>query len=80
MQFEIVEKRIRPWVAKKIVEYLGEEEETLMSFIISKLKERTGAAAILAELANVLESEAEIFVIKLWRMIIFEVLRCKSVQ
>lgn len=51
-----------------------------MSFIISKLKERTGAAAILAELANVLESEAEIFVIKLWRMIIFEVLRCKSVQ
>ncbi|KAH3731799.1 RNA-binding protein 25 [Pelomyxa schiedti] len=35
-QHQIIDKRIKPWVAnKKIVEYLGEEEDTLMEFRVT---------------------------------------------
>jgi len=32
-----MEKRIQPWITKKIVEYIGEEEPTLVEFICSKV-------------------------------------------
>ena len=33
----LIEKRIRPWVNKKIAEYIGEPEPTLTDFICSKV-------------------------------------------
>ena len=33
----LMEKRIRPWVHKKIAEYIGEPEPTLTDFICSKV-------------------------------------------
>lgn len=33
----IMERRIKPWVNKKIVEYIGEPEPTLVEFICSKV-------------------------------------------
>eukprot|EP01105_Mastigella_eilhardi_P016663 TRINITY_DN380_c0_g1_i2.p1 TRINITY_DN380_c0_g1~~TRINITY_DN380_c0_g1_i2.p1 ORF type:complete len:720 (+),score=230.24 TRINITY_DN380_c0_g1_i2:316-2160(+) len=71
----LVENRLRPWITKKISEYMGEEEETLINFVVSKLKEHTQPGEILQQLEVVLDNEAEMFVIKLWRMLIFEVLR-----
>lgn len=32
-----MEKRIRPWINKKIIEYIGEPEPTLVDFICSKV-------------------------------------------
>ena len=32
-----MEKRIKPWITKKIVEYIGENEPTLVEFISSKV-------------------------------------------
>lgn len=32
-----MDRRIRPWVNKKIIEYIGEEELTLTDFICSKV-------------------------------------------
>ena len=32
-----MEKRIGPWINKKIVEYIGEEELTLTDFICNKV-------------------------------------------
>lgn len=32
-----MEKRIRPWIHKKIIEYIGEPEPTLVDFICSKV-------------------------------------------
>ena len=37
-----MERRIKPWVNKKIVEYIGEPEPTLVEFICSKVL--TGSA------------------------------------
>ena len=33
----LVEKRISPWINKKIVEYIGEEEPALTEFIINSV-------------------------------------------
>lgn len=33
----LMEKKIRPWIHKKIVEYIGEPEPTLVDFICSKV-------------------------------------------
>ena len=34
-----MEKRIGPWINKKIVEYIGEEEQTLTDFICNKVSD-----------------------------------------
>ena len=33
----LMEKRVGPWINKKIVEYIGEEEPTLTEFICNKV-------------------------------------------
>lgn len=71
----IVEGVMRSWVVKKIVEYLGEEEATLTDFILSKLSSRSSPDSLLTELAAVLDDDAEQFVIKMWRMLIFSALK-----
>jgi len=75
----IVESKMKPWVTKKIVEYLGEEEKTLTSFILGKLTSHMNPTEILSQLALVLDEDAEAFVVKLWRMLIFEQLSIKII-
>lgn len=69
----LMEKRIRPWVNKKITEYIGEEEQALLDFICSKLQAKSPAQCILDDVAMVLDDEAEVFVVKMWRLIIYEI-------
>lgn len=33
-----MERRVRPWINKKIIEYIGEEEPTLVDFVCSKVE------------------------------------------
>lgn len=73
----IVEKKLRPWVKKKVFEYLGSEEQGMLEFIIRKVNARTSPESILAELEGFLDDEAANFTLKMWRMLIFEVLRVK---
>ena len=37
---QVIDKTMRPWVSRKMIEYLGEEEESLTAFIVQKLKAR----------------------------------------
>lgn len=32
-----MDRRIKPWINKKIIEYIGEEEPTLVDFVCSKV-------------------------------------------
>lgn len=72
-QQTLMEKRIRPWINKKITEYIGEEEPALLEFICTKLSCRSSAESILNEVAMVLDEEAEVFVIKMWRLLVYEI-------
>jgi len=68
----LVEKRIKPWVNKKIFEYIGEQEPTLVEFICSKVISKSSPKNILEDVTMVLDDEAEVFVVKMWRLLIYE--------
>ena len=69
----MVDQYIQPWLRKKTVEFLGEEEETLIAFILGKMKRRCHPNEILEEVEQVLDDDAQPFVIKLWRMLLYNI-------
>ncbi|GFQ05931.1 RNA-binding protein 25 [Phtheirospermum japonicum] len=71
-------ERMRPWISKKITEYLGEEEVTLVDYIVSSTQEHVEASEMLERLQTILDDEAEMFVLKMWRMLIFEVKKVET--
>jgi len=74
----IVDKKLRPWVKKKVNEFLGAEESSMVEFILRKVSGGSGPESVLAELEGFLDDEAENFTLKMWRMLIFEVLRVQA--
>ncbi|TKR57446.1 hypothetical protein L596_030712 [Steinernema carpocapsae] len=69
---DLVKSRVRPWVTKKIVEYIGEEEASLVDFVCDKVMAKSPPTKLLKDIAMVLDEEAEIFVVKMWRLLIYE--------
>lgn len=69
---DTLEGKVRGYVNKKMVELLGEEEETLVGFIIDKLRSHAPPPEMLEELRSVLDTEADGFVLKLYRLVIYE--------
>jgi len=69
---DLMERRVKSWINKKIVEYIGEEEPSLCGFICSKVLAQSQPENILQDVAIVLEEEAEVFVVKMWRLLIYE--------
>ncbi len=49
-----MDRRIKPWVNKKIVEYIGEEEPTLTEFICQKVMAHSKPEVILNDVAMVI--------------------------
>uniref|UniRef100_A0A3Q3AXQ5 RNA binding motif protein 25 n=1 Tax=Kryptolebias marmoratus TaxID=37003 RepID=A0A3Q3AXQ5_KRYMA len=68
----LMDRRIRPWINKKIIEYIGEEEPTLVDFVCSKIMAHSSPQGILDDVAMVLDEEAEVFIVKMWRLLIYE--------
>jgi len=68
----LMDKRIKPWVTKKIVEYIGEEEPTLTDFICQKVVAHSAPHSIQNDVAMILDEEAEVFVVKMWRLLVYE--------
>ncbi|KAI6779761.1 snRNP-associated protein-like protein [Emericellopsis cladophorae] len=71
MDAGVVRDKLRPFVEKKIVEYLGVQEEMLVETVEEHLRNHGTAAALAEELEGALDDEAEDLVKKLWRMVIF---------
>ncbi|CAJ2647572.1 unnamed protein product [Trifolium pratense] len=70
--------RLRPWISKKIKDFLGEEENTLIDYIVSSTQEHVKASQMLDRLQIILDDEAEMFVLKMWRMLIFEIKKVET--
>jgi hypothetical protein len=60
-----------------VAEFLGEEEKTLIDFIIDKVEQHSPPSAIAEELQDVLEKDAEMFTIKMWRVLLFELIQAR---
>ncbi|KAI0219064.1 hypothetical protein L0F63_002439 [Massospora cicadina] len=76
--------KVRSFAEKKILEYLGVQEPALLKFVMAHLKAHRPPQTLVEELEKVrlilasanrfkaLDEEGATFVMKLWRMIIFE--------
>jgi len=71
MDESIIEEKLRPFVEKKVVEYLGVQDQFLVEVVEEHLRKHTKPGKIVEELVEALEDDAEDLVKKLWRMVIF---------
>lgn len=67
----VVTEKLRPFVEKKIVEYLGVQEQMLVEVVEDHIRKRGSPQELLEQLDGALDEEAEALVKKLWRMMIF---------
>ncbi|KAE9989285.1 hypothetical protein EG327_002903 [Venturia inaequalis] len=67
----VVQDHLKPFIEKKVTEFLGIQEDELVQEIVKHVSKRTKPQNIVEDLEGPLDEEAETLVRKLWRMIIF---------
>lgn len=67
----IITEKLRPFIEKKVVEYLGVQEQLLVDVVEEHLRKHAKPAELAEELEGPLEDDAIDLVKKLWRMVIF---------
>ncbi|KAA8564207.1 hypothetical protein MFRU_065g00040 [Monilinia fructicola] len=67
----VIVEKLRPFVEKKIVEYLGVQEQLLVEVVEEHVRTRGNPQKLVEQLEGALDDEAEVLVKKLWRMVIF---------
>ncbi|PWY73742.1 Rbm25 protein [Aspergillus heteromorphus CBS 117.55] len=67
----VVSEQLKPFVEKKIVEYLGVQEQMLVDVVEEHVRKHGQPQELVEQLEEALDEEAEVLVRKLWRMIIF---------
>eukprot|EP00898_Chlorokybus_atmophyticus_P005490 jgi/Chlat1/5942/Chrsp4S06262 len=72
-----VADKLQPWVNAKVKDFLGQEEADLVKFIVGKVEAHIAPESLLTEIAAVFDEEAEMFLLKLWRTLLFEVQKAK---
>ncbi|CAK7205711.1 hypothetical protein SEUCBS139899_008490 [Sporothrix eucalyptigena] len=71
MDDAVIRDKLRPFVEKKVVEYLGVQEQFLVEVVEDHLRKHGTPEALVEELQEALDEAAEDLVKKLWRMVIF---------
>lgn len=60
---------------KKVTGFLGDEEPTFVDYFVPSTHDHLKATEMLYRLECILDDEAEMFVLKMWRVLIFEIKR-----
>nr|OQO19775.1 hypothetical protein B0A51_13458 [Rachicladosporium sp. CCFEE 5018] len=66
-----LEADIRPSVEKKIIDYVGVQDDLLVSVVLEGIQEKLPAGELIERLEGGLEEEAAVLVKKVWRMLVF---------
>lgn len=72
VDYELLEGPLRSWISKKVSEYVGMEEKSLVNFVVDRIAKKCRPSDLVNELKAALENDAETFVMKVWRSLIFE--------
>ncbi len=89
-KYNILENKIKPWIGKKLKEYIGEDEPNLVAMIIKKLGNKASPYEIMEKIKVVFDEDTEVlilifyifiqdFMIKLWKTFVFEILKAKKI-
>lgn len=70
----IIQNKIEPWLFQKIASIIGEEDKEIVSFVVDLLHEHPTANKLKEEMSTLLEEETDDFVLRIWRMLVFEFL------
>ncbi|GIL79573.1 hypothetical protein Vretimale_12281 [Volvox reticuliferus] len=65
-------EKFKGWVSSKVQQLLGVPEPTLVDYVVKLLGQHTTPDMLHTELSPVLDNDTETFVIKLYRMVIYE--------
>lgn len=77
--FNLLEKVVRPWIAKKIKELLGVEEQAMINLVVGHLKSGSATSeSMKTKVGGILDEDSEQFVLKLWQVLLFEHLKVKG--
>uniref|UniRef100_A0A1D1ZM47 RNA-binding protein 25 n=1 Tax=Anthurium amnicola TaxID=1678845 RepID=A0A1D1ZM47_9ARAE len=68
-----LDERVKPYISRKIEEHFGVVEAIVVDYVVSSTKEHVQASRMLELLQSVFEDEAEVFVLRMWRRLIFEI-------
>lgn len=71
MDETVIIEKLRPFVEKKIMEYLGVQEQLLVEVVEAHIRAKGKPQDLVEQLEGALDEEAEVLVKKLWRMIVF---------
>ncbi|KAK4125617.1 hypothetical protein N657DRAFT_591284 [Parathielavia appendiculata] len=71
LEESVIREKLRPFVEKKVVEYLGVQEQFLVDVVEEHLRKHEKPAELVETLSEALDEDAEDLVKKLWRMVIF---------
>jgi len=71
LEESVIREKLRPFVEKKVVEYLGVQEQFLVDVVEEHLRKHQNPAELVETLSEALDEDAEDMVKKLWRMVIF---------
>lgn len=71
LEDSIITEKLRPFIEKKVVEYLGVQEQMLVDVLENHLRSHAKPSVLTEELEGLLEDDAIDLVKKLWRMVIF---------
>ena len=67
----MIDTQIRPFVERKVVEYLGVQEDLLVDAVLEGVRNKKKPEEIVGELEPALEDDAEVLVKKVWRLLVF---------
>ncbi|CAG9461715.1 unnamed protein product [Pedinophyceae sp. YPF-701] len=68
---------VTAWVTRKVAELLGEEEPSLVEFILGKVAEHASPQALRELLQDILDDETQMFLLKLFRTVLYEIGKSK---
>ncbi|RKF64668.1 U1 snRNP-associated protein usp107 [Erysiphe neolycopersici] len=71
MDETVIIEKLRPFVEKKIMEYLGVQEQLLVDVVEAHIRAKRKPQELVEKLEGALDEEAEVLVKKLWRMVVF---------
>ena len=69
----LIEKVVRKWVAAKIKQLLGVEEQAMINLVCVHLRTMQATPeTMLKKVGGILDEDADDFVYKLWQVLLFE--------
>eukprot|EP00347_Sterkiella_histriomuscorum_P022680 403337558 len=72
LRYDVIEKVGRPWIGKKVKEYMGVEDQSIVSLIIKILNQKLDHQQLQAKMKDIFDKKTEEFVMKLWQTFTFE--------